>query len=161
MEKAKYYAIDIARFTVNFSHEIGIECSNLKLQKLLYFIQRAFIIVQDKPCFEEKIEAWAYGPVVPEVYQEFRKFGSSNIPKIECIVSVDLKTLTIKEENFDDNIISDDDKQIIKKVVDIYRDMSAISMANLTHNQSPWKKSYIVGYNNEIPIELIKDSIKG
>ena len=41
--------------------------SNLKLQKLLYYVQGFHLAVFGEPLFEEEIEAWMYGPVVPSV----------------------------------------------------------------------------------------------
>ena len=41
-----------------------------------------FLRILKKPCFYENIEAWKYGPVVPNVYSEFKMYGSNDIPKI-------------------------------------------------------------------------------
>ena len=41
--------------------------SNMKLQKLLYYVQGFHIAVFNRPLFNEDIEAWMYGPVVPEI----------------------------------------------------------------------------------------------
>ena len=46
--------------------------TNLKLQKLLYFVQALCLMVFDKPAFSEKILAWEYGPVVKEVYRKYK-----------------------------------------------------------------------------------------
>jgi len=46
--------------------------SNLALQKLLYLIQAYSLIDSNEPVFEDKIEAWQYGPAVPEAYYYVR-----------------------------------------------------------------------------------------
>lgn len=59
----------------------------VKLEKLLYFAQKCFLKSYCKPLFRENIEAWVYGPVVPEVYRYHRGriivergcFGSSDL----------------------------------------------------------------------------------
>ena len=41
---------------------------NLKLQKLLYYVQAYALLIFERKAFNEKIIAWSYGPVVEEVY---------------------------------------------------------------------------------------------
>ena len=77
-----YDVLDISRHIINYSDEKDYGVSNLKLQKLLYFVQGNFLRVLKRACFYEEIEAWKYGPVIPEVYSEFKMFGSNDIPRI-------------------------------------------------------------------------------
>ena len=44
------------------------DISNLKLLKLLYYAQGTFLALYGRPLFNESIEAWLHGPVVPDVY---------------------------------------------------------------------------------------------
>ena len=78
-----YDAIDVSRYVINYSnqHEYGI--SNLKLQKILYFIQAYFLMstLNHTACFQDVIEAWDFGPVVPSVYHEFKQYGAGDIPR--------------------------------------------------------------------------------
>ena len=57
--------------------EAGDTISNLKMQKLLYYAQGHFLATYKKPLFDDKIEAWKYGPVVKEVYDKFKIYGRS------------------------------------------------------------------------------------
>ena len=63
-----YKVLDVCRHVINYSNEHDYGISNLKLQKVLYFIQAYFLTKKKDhtPCFDEKIEAWDFGPVVPE-----------------------------------------------------------------------------------------------
>lgn len=54
--------------------------SNLKLQKLLYYAQGSYLALTNEPLFNENILAWKHGPVVNEVYQVYKKYGSDGIP---------------------------------------------------------------------------------
>ena len=67
-----YSAVDVARYIIWYCKRQGYSISNLKLQKILYFVQAEFLVNTGKPCFSEEIEAWDFGPVVPEVYHEFK-----------------------------------------------------------------------------------------
>lgn len=54
--------------------------TNLKLQKLCAYAQAVSLAYAGKPLFDEKIEAWTHGPVVPSVYNAFKGKGSKTIP---------------------------------------------------------------------------------
>ena len=53
--------------------------SNMKLQKLLYYVQGFHIAVFNRPLFNEDIEAWMYGPVVPAGYEYYQENGNKGI----------------------------------------------------------------------------------
>ena len=74
--------LDFCRFIINYSNEQEYDISNLKLQKLLYFVQAYFLISIHELCFEEGIEAWDFGPVVSEAYHEYKRYGNMDIPPV-------------------------------------------------------------------------------
>ena len=55
-----YDVLDVCRHIINYSEKEDYGVSNLKLQKLLYFVQAYFMLEKKDhaPCFHEKIEAW-------------------------------------------------------------------------------------------------------
>lgn len=81
-----YSALDIAKWFLNYNlflrnvdNEDTDDISNLKLQKLLYYAQGCYLAMYDAPLFKEDIVAWAHGPVVREVYDEYKAYGSGGI----------------------------------------------------------------------------------
>lgn len=52
-----YNVLDVCRYVINYSNDKDYDISNLKLQKLLYFIQAYFLINKNETCFNETIEA--------------------------------------------------------------------------------------------------------
>src|SRR5258708_34160936 len=62
----------IAECLISLSHEKQDPVSNLKLQKLLYYSQAWHLALLKTPLFEEEIEAWVHGPVVPQVFRYYR-----------------------------------------------------------------------------------------
>lgn len=46
--------------------------SAMKLEKLVYYSQAWSLVWDSKPLFLARIEAWASGPVVPELYRHDR-----------------------------------------------------------------------------------------
>ena len=77
-----YDVCDLSRYIINYSNKKDYGISNLKLQKILYFIQAAFIVYKGKQCFNAPIEAWDFGPIVPIAYREFKMYGCADIPPI-------------------------------------------------------------------------------
>lgn len=132
--------------------------SNLKLQKLLYFVQAYFLIKKQGACFRESIEAWDFGPVVTVAYREYKKFGSCNIPEIKYITKEDgggiWNTRTIP---YFDIIITDYDKKLIDAVTDKFSGYSSTNLVSLTQRQKPWIDAYSPYKINEITIEAIEE----
>ena len=104
--------------------EVGDSISNLKLQKLLYYIQGFSLAIYGKPMFKEDIVAWEYGPVVKEVYYKFNKFGSDAIK--------------IPENNIE---LTKNEKSLIIDVWKVYGQFSAWKLRDMTHNEIPWKET--------------------
>ena len=137
-----YSALDVARYIIWYCKKKEYSISNLKLQKLLYFVQAEFLVSAGTPCFEEEIEAWDFGPVVPEVYHEFKIFGSADIPKFVCA-------------NADEAILKKD-KVMINEMVDQCGAYSASTLVEITHNQDPWLNAYEKYCNHVIEKDAIK-----
>lgn len=134
-------AINISKYVINKCIDYGKPISNLKLQKILYYIQAEFLVRLDNPIFLAEIEAWRHGPVVPESYYEFNSHIANNITnKIN-----DCKMIKPEEMNIINNVIR-------KKM-----EFSAWKLVEMTHNEDPWKNNYVAGGNTVIPLQDIKD----
>ena len=121
-----YNVLDIAHKILNKATLTEYEepISNLKLQKLLYYMQGYHLAYFDSPLFEEEIEAWMYGPVVPSVYQHFKRYENNGIK-----YSNDVTALSLQEE------------KLFEEVYHVYNSYSAIGLMNLTHAETPWKST--------------------
>ena len=78
-----YSAKTVAKAILLNAASRNIEISNLKLQKLLYYAQGWRLAIFEQPLFPEAIEAWVHGPVVPEVFREYKVHRWSSLPKPE------------------------------------------------------------------------------
>lgn len=121
-----YPAEKIAEYLLSLSRpEVGDIISNLKLQKLLYYCQGFSLALKDgEPLFEEEIEAWNYGPVVPTIYRNYKEKGANYIEP---------------PENFDFDDISKEAKEIMCEVYETYGQFSAWRLMQMTHEDGPWK----------------------
>lgn len=133
----------IARYVIQYCKEHNYSISNLKLQKILYFIQAEFLVTKGIPCFAEDIEAWDFGPVIPNVYHEYKIFGSSNIISFGT--------------NDYSGMIQTDDLALIRGIVDECASYSASALVDITHHQSPWENAYQKHCNNKITNQSIKE----
>lgn len=153
-----YNVMDVARLIINYSIEIGKPVSNLKLQKLLYFVQAAFIRQYGFPCYEEPIIHWRHGPVVESVYQKYKAYGAENITdeELEYFAFIfDVRTMSFVAEPkmYDEGTFEAHHLTLIKCLVNNYKDVSPWDMVELTHKEEAWKKT---GTNEEISVSLIK-----
>ena len=137
-----YSALLIAKYIIRRCAACGKSISNLKLQKILYFVQAEFLVDIGVCCFSDAIEAWDFGPVVPVVYRVYRIYGSANIP-----AETSNGLPSIRSEDMDR----------INSIVDECSEYSASQLVEITHNQSPWRDAYYKpGVNNEITPDSIK-----
>lgn len=139
----KYKALDVALLVINYCHDQGFPISNLQLQKILYYIQGAFLVQFDRECFGDDIVNWTYGPVVEEVYQEFKEYGCSVIPRDIGYVNVyyDEKTNLInhEEKKVDIQLFNEEDIILIEKVASSYMKMQPFDLVEKTHSEDPWR----------------------
>jgi uncharacterized phage-associated protein len=92
----------------------------MKLQKLVYYSQAWALVWDEAPLFDERIEAWANGPVVRELYEAHRGMFMVG----SCTGNV--------------NALTNDEKDAIDKVLDYYWKFSSQELSNLTHQEKPW-----------------------
>ena len=151
--KAKYSANEIAKEIIIHSNEKGYSISNLKLQKLLYFIQAIFLNEYQRACYEDTIEAWSFGPVVPNVYHNYKIFGAASISN--QIFNHDSFASNFTDTTSSISHLSNGDKEIIDNIVDEFSEYTASELVDITHHQDPWLDAYIPRYNNEITKESI------
>ncbi|MGA9062822.1 MAG: type II toxin-antitoxin system antitoxin SocA domain-containing protein [Terracidiphilus sp.] len=116
-------AREVARYFVSLVDEdAGDSISNLKLQKLLYYAQGFHLAFFDRPLFDEAVRAWAHGPVVPQIYHEYKEFGANSIP----VAQVNLEDYPKETREFLDEVYS------------VYGQFSATKLRDLTHCEPPW-----------------------
>ena len=148
-----YNALDIARYVINYCNKKGYLISNLRLQKLLYFIQANFIMSKKKLCFSEPIECWQYGPVIRNVYLEFKVNGSDSIESIDKYEQYNLDTNSFDEVKFNFDFKNEEDKELVEETIEYASEMTTRELVDITHKQTPWSKNYKSNCKKEIPEE--------
>jgi uncharacterized phage-associated protein len=96
--------------------------TTMKLQKLVYYTQAWSLVWDEKPLFKNRIEAWANGPVVPDLYNVHRgKFAMSSWPK------------------GDRDRLNKSERETVDAVLAYYGTKSSQWLSALTHQEAPWR----------------------
>lgn len=117
----KTTANSVADFLLNLAREHGDYLTNLKLQKLLYYSQAWHLAIFDAPLFDDEIQAWVHGPVVPHIYGRFKNCGFNPID-----------TEVTKSE------LPENGSRLTAEVFQKYGRFSGLELEQMTHEELPW-----------------------
>ena len=162
-EKTSTTAIHVANYLIGLkqgSYPVDL----LRINKMVYIVFGWISAIRgDVFLFDDRIEAWPYGPVIPSIYHSFKHNGVYKITE-KC------KEL---DDNFDSYVpdLSDSEKnsptiiQNVKTIWSAYKNSSSSELVGLTHAQdTPWEIAYKKGKhgrNIEIKKEDIREYYKG
>lgn len=98
------------------------EMTTMKLQKLVYYCQAWSLVWDEEPLFDEQVQAWANGPVVPELYRAHKgKFKISEMSQGSP------------------SALSPSQHETVSAVLSHYGDKPSQWLSDLTHMERPWK----------------------
>jgi uncharacterized phage-associated protein len=108
----------------------------MKLQKLVFFAHGWRLATSHERLISEPIQAWDYGPVVPSLYRDLKKYGSSHIPT--PILDVD----TSVDSGFGyvlPAVENQETRRFLDRIWDVYGRFSGPQLSELTHRpDTPW-----------------------
>lgn len=139
-----YKAMDVAQYVINHSIDNASPISNLKLQKLLYYVQAAFLVEKGEPCFSDDLKNWRHGPVVPVVYSEYKRYLNNVIKDrqtgfSQLTLDENINIIVISEE-YSESKFKEEDRDLINKVVDALARFKPWELVDRTHREDPWFK---------------------
>ena len=102
---------------------------NLKLQKLLYYLQAWSLGINNKRFLNCKFEAWVHGPVSRELYNRFR--ASKTLYSFISKDDVDKNETSYMR-------IDEEDRSFINSILDYYAGFSGTELEAMTHKERPW-----------------------
>lgn len=137
-------AMDVAQyFLAALGTDAESDITNLKLQKLCAYAQAFSLAFLGEPLFREPLEAWTHGPVVPPLYEAFKKNGSNPIPPTEGL-----------SENFAREPFTDKQKFVLDWIKNRYGSLSAWTLRERSHLDFPGE----FGSRRTIPVEQIAEA---
>ena len=97
------------------------EMTNKKLQKLCYYAKAWYLAIYDQNIISDSFEAWVHGAVQPDLYQYYKKYGFSKIPR-------EMNRMEIPEEFLD----------FAQEIYDSYGHLTGDELETLNHSEMPW-----------------------
>lgn len=121
--------------------------STMKLQKLTFYSQAYSLVYFDTPLFENDFQAWANGPVCPDLFALHRRrfiVGPGDLGPSDQPVS-----------------FTQNERKSVDEVLSILSEYDGDELSRLTHEEDPWKNARgDVGDGNRCSDVISKDSIK-
>ncbi|MBR0101270.1 MAG: DUF4065 domain-containing protein [Treponema sp.] len=130
-------AYTVAKDILKIAEDHNEFVSNLKIQKLLYYAQAWYMVNNNGSLlFDDVIEARKFGPVVPSVYEKFKRFKRNPIK------------IVIKENELVE--LTEEQKDYLKSFYEDFMPCSTTELISMTHNEKPWQEAYALGLNTPI-----------
>lgn len=117
----------------------GWNLSNLQLHKILYLAHLVYAGHHggEKLIMDEPFQAWAYGPVLPNVYHQASRFGSGKIQDVF--------------PDYAQRPADDEGLQVIQSAVRNLSNVEPFRLVQITHEAGgAWDKAYKNGQNTVI-----------
>ncbi|MEY8282188.1 type II toxin-antitoxin system antitoxin SocA domain-containing protein [Oscillospiraceae bacterium 52-8] len=120
-------AIDVSEYILQYASGKGQQITNLKLQKILYYVQGYSLGLFEAPIIEDDFVHWQYGPVCQSAYFQFSTNGAEYIipspaapSSLGCSGSMQRK---------------------LDKVINACLWKTARELVDMTHNEAPWRNT--------------------
>ena len=114
-------ASDIAKYIISRFQDSEEPITNMKIQKLLYYVQGWHLGLYNIPAFTQELQAWVHGPVQHDVYREYQEYSWN--PISDTVIAPVLDEKIIKH---------------IEEVLECYGGESAYTLEHMTHKEWPW-----------------------
>lgn len=156
-----YSVIAIANELIKRAKDKGLDITHLKLQKLVYFAHALNLALGNGRLIKDEVEAWKYGPVIPDLFRECAVYGKDKIYNYitTAIIENDPFMVEIVTKFIDpDDVFSND---LLGAIIDIYGSKTAVELSNMAHSKnSAWditREQHKEGKNRNyiIPTDMI------
>lgn len=136
-----------ANHILGLAKNAGQTLTPLQVMKLTYMAHGWHMATHGDALVTEAVQAWQYGPVLPNLYRMLKPFGSGPVAPD-----------WLARMRFDRTELSDSERQSLESIFGVYGHFSGMALSNLTHKPgSPWSQVWRPGVTNlVIPNELIK-----
>lgn len=134
---APYPTATIANWFLDKADDAGKPLDPMKLQKLIYFAHGWYLALTGDPLINEHPEAWEYGPVIPSIYHQFKKYGRNAITEPAWCWDRPWKSNIedmLQAKPIIPRLEGDEDvHQLLEKIWSVYGSQSAVALSNLSH----------------------------
>ncbi len=110
--------------------------SHLKLQKLIYYVEAYHLAYFEESIIDEGFQAWVHGPVVREVWDNYKNLDSPLFDKISLSSDEKKEIVQLVERR-----LSEDQLSLIGDVFEALGSTTAYDLERLTHQEEPWREA--------------------
>ena len=121
----KHSALHIANYILGVYGTRFSGLTNMKLQKLVYYV-KAWSMVSGADIVADDFVAFKHGPVSNDLYSVLKRYGRDIVPHDASMPALDL---------------TDKDALLVDMIVYTYGRLSAFTLSDITHNETPWKNT--------------------
>lgn len=115
------------------------KASQIKLHKLIYYIDAWHLVFLDSSIVDEDFEAWVHGPVVRSLWDYFKSINKQAF-YADMSLKKEKKEIIIKRI---ENILTQEQIEVITDVLESYGDNTGYHLETLTHSELPWQEARI------------------
>lgn len=110
--------------------------SHLKLQKLIYYVEAYHLAYFEESIIDEEFQAWVHGPVVREVWDNYKNLDSPLFDKISLSPDEGKEIVKMVERK-----LSEDQLSLINDVFEALGSITTYDLERLTHEEEPWREA--------------------
>ena len=115
----------VANEFLRLAEEDGRALTPLQIIKLVYIAHGWMLALYQRPLITDRIEAWKYGPVIPQLYHDVKGYGAGSI--------------TGRLQDTLSRPLDPQERDLIGQVYKIYGQKNGVQLSELTHRSgTPW-----------------------
>jgi len=127
-------SLQVAQYLIDKAAEDKNTLTPMQLLKLVYMCHGWMLGIHSRPLIKDRVEAWRYGPVIPDLYHSIKHYRDKPVQKLGGFWN---------KAKFDADEFDPDEKSIMDQVYDLYGKYTGIQLSALTHQSgTPWDVSY-------------------
>lgn len=135
-------ALSIASYLYSeYLKKVSNDMSEMRMHKLMYFLQRESLIESNVVLFDESFHGWKFGPILKSVRFEYIEAKQQNTEPFFQV----------------DSDVSEETKGLVDKILNRYGKMSAWKLSALSHNEFSWvlsRRGLNPGENGDAELSL-------
>ncbi|WP_448191972.1 Panacea domain-containing protein [Azospirillum sp. sgz301742] len=152
----------IANYFLDRARSEGRFLTTMNVLKLVYIAHGWTLALTDLPLIQERVEAWRHGPVIRELWDEFKVYGSGPIRAFadggQGFSKLFLQRDWENESSATKESLTPSESNILDAVWNSYKNFNAFQLSAMTHVPgTPWSNVYIEGLNSAIENDDIKN----
>ncbi len=135
----------VANYLLELAGQQNCALDPMKIQKLVYYAHGWHLALTGKPLIDRPMEAWQYGPVIPDLYRAFSQFGAGTITEPARYTATENDKVVLRPYRMNglETEATDYAKRVLRRILEQYGKYSAIQLSMMTHApDTPWAKAW-------------------